>query len=563
MRILVAQMTRMGDTLQTTPLIRALKRRHPDAHITVMVRRMGRAIAEHNPDIDDIILYEEDEMFLDLRSDDSDRLLKAYEKADAYVQRLKEGRFDVAYNCTHSITSAGLLKMAEVPEVVGAHLSGEWQFVLRGRAVNFFFTSVHHRKLNDLNICDQFRLFLEDAPTCDGLVFDVEEEDRQFVTSLLSEHGVETDDFVACFQLGASDTMKRWPEEYFAAVGKALVEQRNAHVFLLGVPDEAPLGESFERHAPGIAVPLYGKTTVPQLAALLERTNALVTNDTGTMHIAAAVGCPIVLVSTGYVHFRETGPYGAGYCAVERRRETYGRSDVMRQAPEEDRYIVQPAHVLKGIEVVLGGDSEKAALSNDDSSDLDAVDFYCSRFAPDGCLQWYPLLRRPFMEADYLRIAYRAMWIADFGQRQPEQTETEGLARLLGCYTDPRAEDVSDWRGRAVASMTQLADLAQQGVAATEQLLGQLRNRGSMSEARDRVHELVRLDEDIRLFGEVHGACRPLVVIARFERDNLEGADPLPLAETTLQIYRDLHSRADLVRQKLELVARVWKSLHS
>ena len=103
MRILVAQMTRMGDMLQNSTLTRALRQRYPDAHITAMVRPLARAIAERNPDIDDIILYEEDAMFCDLRSRDSDRLLRAYRSAAALVDDLNARQFDIVY------TSRGVL----------------------------------------------------------------------------------------------------------------------------------------------------------------------------------------------------------------------------------------------------------------------------------------------------------------------------------------------------------------------------------------------------------------------------------------------------------------------
>ncbi|HEO69755.1 MAG TPA: hypothetical protein ENN80_00710, partial [Candidatus Hydrogenedentes bacterium] len=151
MRVLVLQTTRMGDVLQTSPLIRGIRRNDPDAHIAVVVRRMGKAIVERNPDVDEVIVHDEDELFLDLRAQDSDRLLRAYETADRYVQLLRSKHFDCAYNCTHSLASAMLLKLAEIPEVVGAHLSEDWQYVLRGRWVSYFFTSVFHREYNDLN----------------------------------------------------------------------------------------------------------------------------------------------------------------------------------------------------------------------------------------------------------------------------------------------------------------------------------------------------------------------------------------------------------------------------
>ena len=253
MRILVTQMTRMGDMLQTSPLIRALKRRHPDATIAVMVRPMGKPTAERNPDIDEIFIYDEDAMFLDLRSHDSLRLLAAYKNADAIISWIRESRFDVVYNCTHSVASAMLLRIAEAPEVVGAHATEDWRFVLRGKWANYFFASVYHRDYNDLNLCDITGRFPEDTEPCRELVFEVEDEDRASVSALLAAGGVREDESVVCLQLGASDEEKRWAVSHFAGLAKRIVDQYGAKVFLVGTSDEAPLGKTFESLAPGLA----------------------------------------------------------------------------------------------------------------------------------------------------------------------------------------------------------------------------------------------------------------------------------------------------------------------
>ena len=120
MRILILQTTRMGDMLQTSPLIRMVRRKHPDAFIAAMVRGMGRIIGERHPDLDEVLLYDEDEMFRDMRSRDSARLLRAYERADAQIQAIRERHFDLAYNVTHSVASGMMLRMGGVKAIIGA-----------------------------------------------------------------------------------------------------------------------------------------------------------------------------------------------------------------------------------------------------------------------------------------------------------------------------------------------------------------------------------------------------------------------------------------------------------
>lgn len=544
------QTARMGDVLQTTPLIRHIKEQHPDAVIDIMVRRMGRVIAERNPDINQILIYDEDSLFQDLRSEDSDRLLKAYRATETIVDTIRTANYDVIYNCTHSLASAMLLRLTEPRKVVGADLGDAGQFVLRGPWTNYFFTCVFHREYNDLNLCDIQRRFIEPVPPVANLVLSVHDDDRAYVRELLAANGIGEGDFMACMQMGASEENKRWADTHFAALARMLAAKRGARIFLLGVTEEAPLGQAFETNAPGLAVHLFGKTTIPQVAALLERANLLVTNDTGTMHIAAAVNCPTVLTSVGYVHFRETGPFGPGHCAIERRREHVGRSDNVPGGLEE-RTFLSPECVLKAAELLLATPVDAPVPQRPPGLDAADIDIYMTRFAPDGCLEWYPVIRRTMEERDALRIGYRAMWLDHLGALPNDTAERDSLALLRRYFDAPETETLTAWRQAFNEAFAGLAKLAGSGVQRTRELIDLLRH-GNARKAQALVRELVALDEEMRLFGELHPPCKPLTLIARYERDNLEGADPHQLAHATRAIYQACHTRATLLLAKLD-----------
>ncbi|HEO72614.1 MAG TPA: hypothetical protein ENN80_15255, partial [Candidatus Hydrogenedentes bacterium] len=420
------------------------------------------------------------------------------------------------------------------------------------------FTSVFHREYNDLNLCDITRCFVDETPESRQLVFDVHDEDRAFVRVLLEEHGIAPDEYVACLQLGASEESKRWPESRFAELGRLLVEKRQARLLLVGVAEEAGLGEAFEKEAPGIASRLYGQTTIPQLAALLERANVLVTNDTGTMHIAAAVGCPVALVSVGYVHFRETGPYGPGHCAVEYRRPRLGSAE-RELVGADERGKVRAEQVLRAVDLVVEREGGLPQLEKD--AELTDVDLFITGFAPDGCLEWYPVVRRPITAMDLCRIAYRAMWLNYLWDNPQREAEAQSIDCILRRYAAPPDNSVEVWEREEGKAFKGFSELAQKGSRITERLLDLLGREGSMRKAQELVAQLMALDEEMRVYGELHPSCRPLVRIARYERDNLEGADPHLLASRTLDIYRESCKRARLMRQKIERVAEAWERL--
>lgn len=122
--------------------------------------------------------------------------------------------------------------------------------------------------------------------------------------------------FVA-FQLGASEARRQWPAASFAALGERLTHERDIYPVLLGSPGERPLAEAYAAHARTPFIDAVGATDILQLAALLRRMRLLVTNDTGTMHLAAGLGLPSLALFTATAQPWDTGPYLPGCCCLE------------------------------------------------------------------------------------------------------------------------------------------------------------------------------------------------------------------------------------------------------
>ncbi len=573
-RILVLQTTRMGDMLQTSPLIRLLRNCYPHAFLAVMVRKMSLPVAERIPGIDEILIYDEDEIYLNLRRNDCDSLLAAYKQVETYVDDIKKRRFDVAYNCTQSIGSALLLKLADVPLVIGAHYSLDWQFVLRGKWTNYLFTSLRHRTFNDFNLSDVFRnlafddsknptILLENLPK--QVEFALRQEDRDRATELLACEGVVPDDFMVCFQLGASESQKRWPPFRFAELAHILRLRYKAKIVLLGVEAERPLGEEFTKLDTGPSISFFGKTSLGVLAAVLERSKLLVTNDTGTMHVAAAVRCPTVLVSVGTVHFRETGPYAPGNYAIESTIKPDLKTPLISgdQFGFEMRAAIKPDAVAKAVDLLLNDGNQHPSIPEEEC--LKDVVIYRSDFAPDGCLEWYPVICREFCDTDLFRMAFRSMWLSVLVPEgcfdKSERIEVDVLTRMLKCFRP--ADDVHKLRyssDSAKDALRALADMAAEGIKNTENLI-ELLQVNKYAASQEYVRSLMNLDEKIRLLGELHPEIKPLTSAAGFERNNLEGSNPLSLAQATWQIYHELQTRCRVMEGKLDRIMALYESV--
>ena len=134
--------------------------------------------------------------------------------------------------------------------------------------------------------------------------------------ALLAAAPADATGFVA-MQLGASEQRRQWPADYFASVGDSLWRERKLCPVLLGSPAERPLAEAYAQQAHGPFVDAVGKTDLTQLAALLRRSRLLLTNDTGTMHLAAGLGVSCLAIFLATAQPCDTGPYLPGCCCLE------------------------------------------------------------------------------------------------------------------------------------------------------------------------------------------------------------------------------------------------------
>ncbi|EPR42654.1 glycosyl transferase family 9 [Desulfovibrio sp. X2] len=122
---------------------------------------------------------------------------------------------------------------------------------------------------------------------------------------------------LVALQLGASEERRRWPLEYFACLGRLLWEKCAALPVLLGGPGEQRLAERYAAQADHPHISLVGRTSLPELAAVLTRARLLVTNDTGTMHLAAGLSTPVLAVFLCTAQPWDTGPYLEGALCLE------------------------------------------------------------------------------------------------------------------------------------------------------------------------------------------------------------------------------------------------------
>ena len=325
MRALVCNLTRFGDLLQSQPLITNL---HESGH------SVGLLCLENFAKALPLLRHLEGGWALPaaklMATLDRD-WARALEYLAAFAGDIREHfKPDVVINLTASLSSRLLAKMlAPTPEaVLGFGVDADGFGINKGTWTAFLGGSVMQRQNAPFNIVDMFRMvpasLFADAILQKPATFALQQpgaKAREYADELLRDirnlpgEG-KIRGFVA-MQPGASASARQWPVASFAALADILWESEGLCPVILGSQGEIPLGEAFaaEAHCPHVLA--QGKTDIPQLAALLTKCRLLVTNDTGTMHLAAGLGIPSLAFFLATAQPWDTGPYLPGCLCLE------------------------------------------------------------------------------------------------------------------------------------------------------------------------------------------------------------------------------------------------------
>ena len=319
--VLVCNLTRFGDLLQSQPLL---------ADLAASGRRVGLLCLENFASATPLLRHVDQVWTLP-----GARLMAGLDRswqgaaADlmGFARQLRaEAGNPVVLNLTPTLPARLLTRLlaAHPEETLGFGLDAEGFGVNGGLWATFLGVATRRRLNAPFNVVDMFRMTAQpligrQVPV-DGSRFSLREpapEALAWADAYLAAAGeVPTGGHVA-FQLGASEARRQWPAERFAALGDRLWSEVRIRPVLLGSPSEAPLAEAYGRAARHPFVNAVGATDIPKLAALLRRSRLLVTNDTGTMHLAAGLGVPSLAFFFATAQPWDTGPYLAGCCCLE------------------------------------------------------------------------------------------------------------------------------------------------------------------------------------------------------------------------------------------------------
>ena len=286
MRILLVRLRLIGDVVFTTPLIRALRRRHPDAHLAYVVEPPAAPILHGNPHLDEVIVAP--------RRRGPQRLFDDI----ALAARLRRGRFDIAIDLHGGPRAAWLTRASGARMRIGYEMTGRsWIYTHRVRRSPDLFP--RHSVVNQWDLLAP--LGIDDCtPERDPVEMAEDAASVERVARRLESAGIGADDRLVVVHVSAGNEFRRWPEDSFSSMIAALAEgDPRRRIIVASGPSDAEAARRVTdaaraRLSTPAALPPLLEWDLGELRALIARAAVYIGGDSGPLHLASTTRTPIV-----------------------------------------------------------------------------------------------------------------------------------------------------------------------------------------------------------------------------------------------------------------------------
>jgi heptosyltransferase-2 len=295
-KIMVRATNWIGDAVMSLPAIEALHARFPNSEIVLVSKPWVSEVYWNHPAVSRQIVYD---------AEGEHRGVRGFWKL---VWKLRSERFDAAILLQNAFQAAWMAWCAGIPVRIGYTRDGRSS--LLSEAVEVPPPAAYgHQVYYYLQLL--FRSGLIEKPkTLQEIRLHIAESEGKWAVKQLQTVGLGGRRFLVGICPGASHGgAKRWLPDRYANLADRLIDGLGADVLIFGSPAERPLAEAVARAMEHTPVLVAGKTTLREFMALLAKCHLVITNDSGSMHLAAALGLPLVAVF-GSTDERDTGPVG-------------------------------------------------------------------------------------------------------------------------------------------------------------------------------------------------------------------------------------------------------------
>jgi heptosyltransferase-2 len=324
-KILIRAPNWIGDAIMALPAIRALHGQ-PDTHITILARSHVLDIYRQQNVADELLVY------------DVGGKHHGFMGRERLASELRASKFDSAILLQNAFDAAWLAWRAGIPKTVGYARDGRSMLLTTAVPVPKTGEIPAHEKFYYLELLRRSG-WINSISDDSFIRLQVSKEDSERAVDTLAEVGVRPHTLRVAIGGGAAyGSAKCWLPSRFAELANKLRAEWDAEVILFGAASEQPVSHAIASEMSHPPVDLTGKTSVAELPALLSQCHVFVGNDSGAMHVAAAVGLPTIAI------FGPTDPFGTAPATPRQvivRKETYCSPCFLRRCPIDHRCMTR------------------------------------------------------------------------------------------------------------------------------------------------------------------------------------------------------------------------------
>lgn len=307
MKILILQLARLGDIYQTWPVLKALKRQHPEAELHMLTR------AKFAPAVPTRSLLDKN-WILDTRDllapliEEKPQIDVSLEKIDHLIETLREEAFDKIINLSFSPLSSFITReiTSLVTDVRGYTRTSDGFLAIPDDGSAFVHAQVGVGRANRLHLTDIFA-FVSDAELLEE-DWQIESRNESAITDVVRSAG----ESPIVIHVGASEAGKTFSWLKWSQIVRGLLSSTSHPIVLVGAAGEQGLATNICASSSGRApINLVGQTTLPELFEIIRRSSLLIGGDSAPIHIASLTGNPVLNISFPMVSLWETGPRSA------------------------------------------------------------------------------------------------------------------------------------------------------------------------------------------------------------------------------------------------------------
>jgi heptosyltransferase II len=325
MKILIRATNWVGDAIMALPALRAIRERFRDAHIAVVARPYVADIYRDEQICDELIAYDPREH-------------AGFFGRERLAGTLRARRFDIAMLFQNAFDAAWLAWRAGIPQRIGYARDGRGILLTKAVPLPKVGEIPEHEQFYYLELLRRAG-WIDSFSGEKSILLKVPSGAKARAEDRLLAAGSRSTALRVAVGAGASyGSAKCWAPERFAAVADRLIKEFDADVILFGTTAETPVSSAIASAMRQRPVDLTGATTIAELPALLSRCQLFLGNDSGAMHVAAAVGLPVVAV------FGPTDPFGTApvtpRCTIVQEKP-YCSPCFLRRCPTDHRCMTK------------------------------------------------------------------------------------------------------------------------------------------------------------------------------------------------------------------------------